>query len=97
MPGLRERLRERLRKGAPASAEAEIALLEQGLAFANRMARQGAEDDATTAPAPRRREVVPGLWLQTGGLRDKARLMLSGTRVDAALEADLVAWLQGRG
>lgn len=99
VPGLRETLRERLRKGAPGSADEEMALLERGLAFADRLARRDADaDDASpqAPPAPRRREVVPGLWLQTGGPGDKARLTLTGSGVDAALEADLVAWLQGR-
>jgi len=100
VPGLRETLRERLRKGAAGTADEELALLERGLAFADRLARQNAGKDDPAAPAravPPRREVLPGLWLQAGGAGAAACLTLTGAGVDETLEADLVAWLQGRG
>lgn len=90
-PALRETLRERLRKSAPATAEAEMALLARALA-------SGRDRPAAPSPAaPRRTEVLPGLWLETEDRPGTTRATLSGTRVDAALLARLVDWLKAAG
>ena len=82
-PVLAGRLRERLRKSAPESAEAELALLNRALD-----AKQDGKAHAL------REEVVPGLWLKLQGGPDKRRLTLEGTGVDEQLHARLRAWLQ---
>ena len=82
-PVLAGRLRERLRKSAPESAEAELALLTRALD-----AKEGARTHTL------REEVAPGLWLKLQGGPDKRRLTLEGAGVDAQLHARLRAWLR---
>ena len=94
-PGFRERLRDRLRKAEPETAEAELALLTRALAGAG--TGTGTRAGAGDAAAPRRQEVRPGLWLETmaeGAEGSATRLVLTGARVDATLEARLVDWLR---
>lgn len=87
-PGLRERLRDRLRKAAPATEEAELAVLARGLAAAETVPRP---------PRPGRHEVMPGLWLETAGAGARTRIILTGTGVDEALQARLLDWLRNGG
>ena len=111
-PDLRPRLRERLRKSAPETAAAELALLERALG-AGDAATEAPPTDAPTAPAakPRspadtqndpqktlhREEIRPGIWLETEGGFSRARLTLSGAKVDGPLRDRLVAWLRVQG
>lgn len=104
--GLREKLRERLRKSAPQTAEAEMALLTRSLAGGvTDKAAQATKPAPVARPAPdtqdqpalHREEVLPGLWLQTETQPGTTRATLSGTRLDAALLARLVDWLQRDG
>jgi ParB family chromosome partitioning protein len=79
----------RLGKAAPASAEAELAVLEQALRDgAGRKARQAAA--IAEEPAPGIRLVAAG-----GGLRQI--LTLSGPKVDQDFTARLIAWLKTQG
>ena len=118
-PGLRARLRERLRKSAPETAAAELALLERALEDGE--AKTGAAGaaapgdtplrpappapatppDALPSPAParsaHREEIRPGIWLETDGGFSRARLTLSGDKVDGPLRDRLVAWLREHG
>lgn len=100
-PDLAVRLRERLRKSAPDSAEAELALLTRALGGGH--AGPGpAQADAprSRAPAgsdrdsPPREEVAPGLWLRLEGRPDGRRLTLEGAGVDERLLERLRAWLR---
>lgn len=101
-PSLRERLRERLRKSAPTTVEAEQALLARALTARPlqdtpepRTPPRAPARPARPGPGPTfREEVRPGLWLEAGGEEDNPRLILSGKGVDADLHARLAAWLR---
>lgn len=89
-PGFAAILRERLRKGAPATAEAETALLERAIA-----------GKVETAPGPARETAPAAKPEGTGGAEitvtaGKGRITLAGPGVDAGLEAELRAWLTER-
>lgn len=74
--GFAARLRDRLRKGAPDSAESEISLLQRALAGATELAARTPSRlrSETTAAAPKSEEIASGLWLT----RDAEGLHLSG-------------------
>jgi len=105
-PSLREKLRERLRKAACDTADAELALLVRAVkgggepkgnsSLKGRSETNSAPIDTLARPEdaeePRR-----GVWLQSEGGFLRQRLTLSGPRVDAAFRARLVAWLRGEG
>ncbi len=106
--GFGRRLADRLRKARPATAAAELALLEKALATpagagdgASPVAQPGAvpgtksvDRPADSAPqAPHREEIRPGIWLETVGGFSHATLTLSGAKVDGPLRARLIAWL----
>lgn len=106
-PDLLARLRERLRKGAPADAAAELALLTRALAPAPGapvpQPPTAAEAAPRTGAGPRAdalaegalaEDIRPGLRLQTVAGARGTRLVLSGPGVDAALRARLIAWLR---
>lgn len=84
------RLRERLRKGAPDSAEAELALLARGLAPPS-PARA-----PSPAPQPAPHPSDQGAPAEIELAREGTRLVLSGAGVTPELEASLRAWLAGR-
>jgi len=105
-PGFGPRLAERLRKAAPADAEAERALLQRALRDAARPAAGGTAQEKGTgaAPAPRPAEAlpppppgaeepVPGIWFEEAGTGGRRRFILSGPRATAAFRARLLAWL----
>lgn len=75
----------RLGKAAPASAEAELALLEQAL-------RDGAGRKAAMAE-----EHAPGVRLVATGGGARQTLTLSGPKVDRDFTARLIAWLKTQG
>lgn len=89
---LAPKLRERLRKGAPGDAAAELALLERAVTGQGRGA-------AVPAPAPARPKAAekdPG----ASDIRLEARpgrITLTGPGVTEALGAELEAWLAARG
>jgi len=85
-PELGPRLKERLRKSAPADAAAEQAVLMRALV---------PERPAKAPPA--RQELAPGLWAEAGGTAKNPRLTLSGPKLDAAFRARLEAWLREQG
>ncbi|MEX5730255.1 ParB family chromosome partitioning protein [Rhodovulum iodosum] len=92
---LAPRLRERLRKGAPADAAAELALLERALTGQGRGAAAKAPGQGRAAPSADGRPVEG-----PGGIRMQAapgRITLTGEGVTEAFRADLAAWLAGRG
>ena len=79
-PGFAAKLRDALRKAAPETPEAELAILERAL-------RKG-EGRAPAAGD----EVAPGVFLKAG----KGRAVVSGPSVDADLTRALAAWLARR-
>lgn len=80
--GFAARLKDALRKGAPATAEAERAILDRAL-------KKTGEAKAPAAPGD---EIRPGVFLK----RAKGRAVLSGPGVDEALLGDLSVWLAER-
>lgn len=92
-PDFTRRLRDRLRKASPQSAEAEIALLEKAL---RSPADPPEPDPQPKARPPHREEVCPGIWLETEGGFSQSSLRLSGARVDGPLRDRLVAWLKAQ-
>jgi ParB family transcriptional regulator, chromosome partitioning protein len=89
-PALAGRLRSTLAAAAPATAEAEQALLTAG------MRRQAAPQGKPTPEKPQAPVVTDlgnGVSLQVAGQAGQQRLVLSGPGVDEALRARLVAWL----
>lgn len=101
VPGFRDRLRDRLRKAMPESAEKELALLVRALASGAGQTppapAPAAKPDPVRPAAARREEILPGLWLETDDQPGTTRATLSGTRLDGELLARLVTWLQNDG
>ncbi len=106
------RLRDRLRKAMPATAEEELALLERALKAAAPAGRghdrardeENAPDTARAADAAKKTAKTPVTETVSGqdvapGIRLEGapgRLVLRGRGVDEALRRDLVAWLARR-
>jgi ParB family chromosome partitioning protein len=86
--GLGPRLRDRLRKTPPATAAAELALLERALA-APRPTRAGAGPDPAAEP-PALPEEIPGIRIERGA----DFLTLRGPGVTEALQARLIGMLK---
>lgn len=78
----------RLGKAAPASAEAELAVLEQALR--DGAGRKGAQKAAMAE------EPTPGIRLVAAGGGPRQTLTLSGPKVDQDFTARLVAWLKSQ-
>jgi ParB family chromosome partitioning protein len=77
-----------LRASAPDSASAEAAVLQKALAG-------GGRPPALTSVPPGE-EIVPGVFLETGGGTLQPRYTLSGPKVDAGFRAALIAWARDR-
>ncbi|WP_299962019.1 ParB N-terminal domain-containing protein [uncultured Roseobacter sp.] len=79
------RLKDRLRKADPATAEEEIALLSETLAD---------RPQKTTPRKPAAEEVTAGVFLKTSAGRSGLTLSLSGKAVTPEFQKRLQAWLQ---
>lgn len=104
-PDFTRRLRDRLRKAAPQTAEAETTLLEKALrspadpleaAPQTKAPTPSSAQAQETARTPHREEICPGIWLETEGGFSRASLRLSGARVDGPLRDRLVTWLKAQ-
>ena len=94
--GLGPRLADRLRKAAPDTAEAELALLEKALSDPGEPAPRPAPDK----PAPLRKPPARPTMLATVGSvsvtasADNSEIRISGTEFDAEFQRKLVVWLR---
>jgi hypothetical protein len=88
-PDFADDLALRLGKAAPASAEAELAVLELALRDG---VGQKAKPEAAIAEEP-----SPGIRLVAAGGGPRQTLTLSGPKVDQDFTARLVAWLKTQG
>lgn len=82
-PDLATELRERLREAEPADAGTETAVLSKALAT-----------PATDSGDSSAEEVRPGVFLEISGSGRKAKITLSGPKVDEALREALASWLR---
>jgi ParB family chromosome partitioning protein len=89
LPGITDALS----MAAPANSEQELAALSRGAAAVEAAAREVSDPARARSPAVEAPELAPGIRLK----RARSGLILSGPGVDAALEAELAAWLRRRG
>ncbi|MEP5760253.1 MAG: ParB N-terminal domain-containing protein [Litoreibacter sp.] len=88
--GLAVRLKDRLRKAAIDTAQAEIDLLSKAVAMKPTRASQERKPKSVS----KKEKLSQGVVLETNATDDALVLTLSGTSIDAAFRKQLVAWIK---